>query len=116
MLESKFLANSVISDAHKGAHFMSTDLRDHFLHTPMKISNFSKVHYSHIPEDIDYKYKLDTTIISDGYNYMQINKAVYDLKQAAIITYNHIKANLIERLLTNNDNNSWHLKSVPFLC
>lgn len=36
MLETKILINSTISDASKGAKFMSIDLKDFFLHTIMK--------------------------------------------------------------------------------
>ena len=35
VLENKVLINSYISDAHKGAHFLSTDLKDYVLQTPM---------------------------------------------------------------------------------
>ena len=36
MLETKILINSTISDAHKGAQFMSTDIKDFFLASPME--------------------------------------------------------------------------------
>ena len=35
IIETKILLNSVISDACKGARFMSMDLKDYFLNTPM---------------------------------------------------------------------------------
>ena len=35
LLETKIIINSVISDAKKGARFMSADIKDHFLATPM---------------------------------------------------------------------------------
>ena len=35
VLESKILLNSVISDANKGARFVSEDIKDHFIAIPM---------------------------------------------------------------------------------
>ena len=35
LLKIKMLLNSIISDATKGARFMSADMKDHFLATPM---------------------------------------------------------------------------------
>ena len=37
LLETKILVNSTISDARKGARFMSLDHKDFFLATPMRI-------------------------------------------------------------------------------
>ena len=36
LTETKILLNSVISDAHKGAKFLSCDIKDFFLATPME--------------------------------------------------------------------------------
>ena len=36
LLETKLMINSVISDAKSGARFMSCDLKDFFLATPMQ--------------------------------------------------------------------------------
>ena len=52
LLETKILLNSVISDAHRGARFMSADIKDHFLVTPMDQPEYMKVHYKYIPKDI----------------------------------------------------------------
>ena len=52
MLETKILVNSIISDAHKGARFPSTDIQDHFLHTPMDGHEYLRVPFARFPEDI----------------------------------------------------------------
>ena len=44
LIETKLIINSTISDASKGARFMSADLKDFFLKTPMKEPEFMKVH------------------------------------------------------------------------
>ena len=52
LLETKILLNSIISDADKGAQFMSADIKDHFLATPMDHPEFIQVNYKYIPNDI----------------------------------------------------------------
>ena len=80
MLETKLLLNSVISDAHKGARFMSADLKDHFLMTPMKENEYMKVQFNKFPEDIKQQYNLYNLVTSDGYIFIKIKKAMYGLK------------------------------------
>ena len=43
LLETKVLINSVISDAKKGARFMTADIKDYFLATPMARADYMKV-------------------------------------------------------------------------
>ena len=52
LLETKILLNSVISDAKNGARFLSMDLKDMFLHTPMDKPEFMKVQLKYFPQDI----------------------------------------------------------------
>ena len=43
LMETKLLVNSTISDAKHGARFMSADIKDYFLATPMKECEYMKV-------------------------------------------------------------------------
>ena len=43
LLETKVLLNSTISDADKGARFMSADIKDHFLAIPMRDPEYMRV-------------------------------------------------------------------------
>ena len=43
LLEMKILLNSVISDTAKGARFLTCDLKDFFLATPMAKPEFMKI-------------------------------------------------------------------------
>lgn len=52
LLETKILLNSTISDAHRGAKFLSADLKDFFLASPMRSPEYMKVHISKFPPDI----------------------------------------------------------------
>ena len=58
MLEVKVLRNGVISDARKGACFITIDITYYFIVTPMARTKYMKVKYKHIPEDTKMKYKL----------------------------------------------------------
>ena len=93
LLETKILLNSVISDAAKGARFMSADIKDHFLATPMHDPEYMRVPYKHFPADIRQRYNLDT-IVHDNYIYIRIQKGMPGLKQAALLAYEHLKSSL----------------------
>ena len=94
IMETKLLINSVISDAKKGARFMSADLKEFFLNTPMERAEYMRVHYHHIPQDIRTRYNLDEKVNKQGYIYIKIKKGMYGLKQAAILAYDYLKNHL----------------------
>ena len=89
LLETKLLLNSVISDAANGAKFFSLDLKDFFLASPMAEKEYMKMHIRHIPLDIRDKYNIND-IAHNNYVYIQINKGMYGLKQAAVLAYNNL--------------------------
>jgi hypothetical protein len=66
-LETKILINSIISDAKKGARFLSADIKDYFLATPIARAEYMKVHRRHIPADIQQQYGLDKKMTQDGH-------------------------------------------------
>ena len=80
----------------KGAQFMTSDLKDFFLATPMDGEEYMKVKYKYFPEDIRQKYQLDKKVTPDGYIYIKIKKGMYGLRQAAILAYNNLKKNLAQ--------------------
>ena len=43
LLETKVLINSIISDARRGARFMTADIKDYFLATPMEQAEYMKI-------------------------------------------------------------------------
>ena len=95
LLETKLILNSTISDAHKGARFLSADLKDHFLASPMEETEYMRIHSRYFLEDIRQQYNIDELINEDGYVYVMIKKGMYGLKQAAILAYKHL-VNLLE--------------------
>ena len=52
LLETKILLNSTISNAAKGARFMTLDIKNHFLATPMENPEYMRVQLKYVPEDI----------------------------------------------------------------
>jgi len=74
------MLNSVISDATKGARFMSLDLKDFFLATPMARPEYMRIHSKHFPQDITDIYNIANLIEEDDYVYVKIKKGIYGLK------------------------------------
>ena len=95
MMETTILLNSVISDAHQGARILSANIKDHFLHTLTDTPEYMRVPYSCFPPNIKDYYQLQNIVTSDGYIFIKINKAMYGLKQAAILAYQCIKKSLV---------------------
>ena len=94
VLETKLLINSTISDAHLGARFMTIDLKDLFLATPMARSDYMRIHSKYFPPEIKALYMIDAPIDSDGYVYVEIKKGMYGLKQSAVIAYQQLVKHL----------------------
>ena len=93
LIETKILLNSVISESDKGARFMTLDLKDHFLASPMQDAEYMKIPQCYIPPDIMQKYNLSTKLYN-GYVYCKIKKGIYGLKQTDPLAYNFLVKNL----------------------
>ena len=96
LLETKLILNSTISDAHRGARFMSLDLKDHFLQSnlPPGQREYMRIHSKYFDKEFRLLSDIDDKIADDGYVYCEIQKGIYGLKQAAILAYKLI----VERL------------------
>ena len=73
--------------------FMTLDLKDHFLASPMPQPEFMKIPTKYIPPDMFSKYKLESKI-TNGFVYCKIKKGMYGSKQATLLAYNFLKQNL----------------------
>ena len=100
MFKTKILLNSVISDAHKGARFLSLDLKDFYLASPMKHPEFMKVNISKFPQDIIDQYNLLSLVTPEGYIYIKIQKGMYGLRQAAILACDQLVQFLQSMIIT----------------
>ena len=98
------LFNSTISDARRGARFMSCDLKDFFLETPMSRADYMRIHSKYFPPYIRDRCDIEGLILADGYVYIKIIKVMYGLNQASIIAY--------DKLILHMDPHGYY--QVPF--
>lgn len=78
----KILLNSVIST--NGARFMTIDIKDFYLNTPMTRFEYMRIPTDVIPDDIMNQYNLQA-LEHNGYVYVEIRKGMYGLPQAGRI-------------------------------
>ena len=62
LLETKVLLNSIISDANKGARFISADEKNRFLANLMSNLEHVRKKYEYILEDIRIRYRLNSKV------------------------------------------------------
>ena len=74
---------------------MSMDIKDFFLRSFMKSPEYMRIHRKHIPHDIFLRYNLHEKLHND-FVYVQINKGMYGLPQAAILAYEQLCEHLAE--------------------
>jgi hypothetical protein len=83
--------NSVIST--KGAKFMSLDLSNFYLETPIERYEYMRMRMADMPEEIIQQYNLRDKE-KDGYMYVEIRRGMYGLPQAGIIAQNLLEKRL----------------------
>ena len=83
MLTVKLLLNSAISTP--GGKFMTIDIKDFYLNTPMPRYEYMRLKLEDLPEDFIEEYNLQDKVTKDGYVYVKIRKGMYRLPQAGIL-------------------------------
>jgi hypothetical protein len=106
MLVAKVLFNSVISTP--GAQFMTMDISNFYLMTPLKRPEYVKLKLSDIPEEIIVEHKLRELATPDGSVYIEITKGMYGLPQAGLLANEQLEVQL-------NKHNYKQSKLVPGL-
>ena len=89
LLETKVLINSTILDAPKGARFLTADVKDFFLASPMLHPEYMKVHIRHIPLDIQQRYNIQAKATDNGFVYVRIKKECMDLSKQQFLLRNN---------------------------
>ena len=79
----KLLLNSVISTP--GAKFMTLNLKDFYLNTPMERPEFLRMKIDHFPQDVIDHYCLKDKVDDKGFLLVRVEKGMYGLPQAGII-------------------------------
>ena len=88
---AKLLWNSVLST--KDARFITIDIKDFYLCTPMTYFQYMKIPVEVIPKEIMEKYNLKEKVCG-GYVYVEIRKGMYGLKEARKLAYDELKPHL----------------------
>jgi hypothetical protein len=83
LLTIKLLLNSIFSTPN--TKFMTMDIKDIYLNTPMARYEYMQLRIADMPEDVIAHYKLTDIATHDGCIYCEIQKGVYGLPQARII-------------------------------
>ena len=83
MMVAKLLFNSIISTPK--ARFMTMDISNFYLMTPLKRKEYIRMKISDIPEEIIIEYKLRELVTEDGSIYIQANKGMYGLPQSGLL-------------------------------
>jgi hypothetical protein len=92
LLTVKLLLNSIISTPN--AKFMTMDIKDFYLNTPMTWYEYMQLRLADMPEDVVAHYKLNNIATPEGYIYCEIQKGMYGLPQAGIIAQQLLKERL----------------------
>ena len=95
LITVKLLLNSVVSTPH--AKWMTLDIKNFYLNTPMKRKEYMRMELKNFPEDVIQQYKLREMAVG-GKVYVEISKGMYGLPQAGIIAQE-----LLEKRLAKHD-------------
>ena len=106
MLLAKILFNSVISTP--GARFMTMDISNFYLMTPLLRPEYIRVRLSDMPEEIIQEYKLKEKANAKGFIFLSVHKGMYGLPQAGLLANK-----LLEKRL--NKHGYFQSKLVPGL-
>jgi hypothetical protein len=83
MLVAKILFNSVISTP--GAKFMTMDISNFYLMTPLKRPEYIRDRLADMPEEIINEYNLRDKANCKGHIFLEVNKGMYGLPQAGLL-------------------------------
>jgi hypothetical protein len=92
LLTVKLLLNSIISTPN--AKFMTMDIKDFYLNTPMARFEYMQLRPADMPKDVIPHYKLNEIATPERYIYCEIQKGMYGLPQAEIIAEQLLKERL----------------------
>ncbi|KAL7484472.1 hypothetical protein ACHAW6_010114 [Cyclotella cf. meneghiniana] len=106
MLVAKILFNSVISTP--GAQFMTMDISNFYLMTPLLRPKYIRIKLSDLPEEIIQQYKLRNKVNKNGMVFVKVTKGMYGLPQAGLLAND-----LLEKRL--NKHGYYQSKFVPGL-
>mgnify|MGYP006202481245 FL=1 len=69
----------------QNARYMTIDVKNFYLNTPMVRYKYVQIKLEDIPEEIIREYNLHEKVTNNGYVYVEIQKGMYGLPQAGIL-------------------------------
>ena len=90
----KMHINSIIST--RGARYMTLDVKNFYLNTPMVRYEYVRIKIDDIPEEIIVEYNLRDKVSADGHVYVEIRKGMYGLPQAGTLAQQLLETRLNE--------------------
>ena len=90
---TKLMVNNIIST--KNGRGLCLDIKKLYFNNPLPSPEYMKIHISMIPQEIVTEYKLATMKYVKGWYYMRIDKGMYGLKQAGIISNKELQKHLL---------------------
>ena len=79
----KLPLNSIVGTLN--AKFMTIDIKDFYLNTPMARREYMHLKLSNLPESVVQQYNLEVKSTKDGYVHVDIKRDVYGLPQAGLV-------------------------------
>jgi hypothetical protein len=92
MLVTKMLLNSVIST--KGVRFLTMDISNFYLMTPLHLAEFIRIELSDIPDEVVDEYKLREKATKNGSIHIRAKRGMYGLPQAGLFANEILKKHL----------------------
>ena len=92
LLTVKLLLNSVISTLR--AKFMTIDIKDFYLMTPMERREYFRIKLELFPEDVIDEYDLRSLVDDKGYIFCEVQRGMYGLPQAGILAQEQLEIKL----------------------
>ena len=92
LLTVKLLLNCVISTP--GAKFITIDIKDFYLNTPMSYCKYMQLKLSNLPNDFIKQYNIASKVTKDGYVYVEIRQGMYGLPQSGLLAQQLLEKHL----------------------
>ena len=77
LLTMRLFLNRVISTPH--AEWMTVDIKNFYLNTPVKQFKYLKLRLSNLPENVIEHYGLKSKATPEGFVYVEVSKGMYGL-------------------------------------
>ncbi len=89
MLLVKLMLNSSVSTMN--TKLMCIDITNFYLNTPLEWYEYLKMKLTNISQEVTNKYNLKLKATADKYVYIKVDKGMYGIPQAGILTLNLLK-------------------------